>query len=100
MNPFANLLKLPVDYTECSQDMRRQVREEYIRRQKGNCQHCGQPLTGLPRPHIEEASINESLFPKGFLSNPIHLHHNHHTGMTIGAIHARCNAYLWQYEGK
>jgi len=30
----------------------------------------------------------------------MHLHHNHETDMTEGAVHAYCNAVLWQYEGK
>jgi hypothetical protein len=30
----------------------------------------------------------------------IHLQHCHKTNMTEGAVHAYCNAVLWQYEGK
>jgi len=44
--------------------------------------------------------IKKSLFPRGFFGYPIHLHHSHDTGMTIGAVHAHCNAVLWQYEGE
>jgi hypothetical protein len=28
------------------------------------------------------------------------LHHCHQTGLTIGAVHAKCNAVLWQYHGE
>lgn len=31
---------------------------------------------------------------------PVHLHHDHKTGLTIGAVHAKCNAVLWQYYGE
>jgi len=47
-----------------------------------------------------EKRIDWDLFPPGFLKNPVHLHHNHDTGMTIGAVHAYCNAVLWQYYGE
>ncbi|AGI61771.1 hypothetical protein VCO139_0016 [Vibrio phage VCO139] len=40
------------------------------------------------------------LFPKNMFQYPIHLHHDHNTGMTIGAVHARCNAVLWEYYGE
>jgi hypothetical protein len=55
-----------------------------------------------PTKEMQQKSINFSLFPGGigFLKYPIHLHHDHNTGMTIGAVHARCNAILWQYHGE
>lgn len=34
------------------------------------------------------------------LRYPVHLQHNHDTGMTEGAVHARCNAVMWQYLGR
>lgn len=93
---------LPVYYDQLDQSERRRVREEYITLQKGNCCHCGTPLTGDPAPEIRKARILWSLFPRGrgFLDHPIHLHHNRTTGLTIGAVHALCNAYLWQYKGE
>lgn len=98
---FAHLgMTLPVDYRTCSQSMRREVREEYIRRQEGKCDCCKQPLSGPPARRIQDSHYKASLFPVGFLNYPIHLHHCHQTGMTIGAVHARCNAYLWQYKGE
>ena len=45
-------------------------------------------------------AMYDILFPAFFLSHPIHLQHNHETNMTEGAVHARCNAVLWQYEGR
>jgi hypothetical protein len=40
------------------------------------------------------------LFPPNFLKYPVHLQHNHDTDMTEGAVHARCNAVMWQYHGR
>lgn len=100
-NPFADLvIKLPVYYDELSSSSRRMIREEYQRRQKNRCQHCNQPLEGPPTNEIQMAWIDLSLFPPGMLDNPVHLHHSRETGLTIGAVHARCNAWLWQYKGE
>jgi hypothetical protein len=44
--------------------------------------------------------INARLFPPNFFNWPVHLHHCHVTGLTIGAIHCHCNAVLWQYHGQ
>ena len=93
-------MKLPVDYTRLSMYERRTVREEYIRIQGGNCSHCKSPLSGMPSPTVRSMKVRESLFPEGFFDWPVHLHHNHVTGMTIGAVHAYCNAVLWQYHGE
>ena len=90
-------MKLPVNYNELTIQKRKIVREEYIKLQKGRCLHCGNLLT-------EEASktkpIDEELFPQGFFKWPVHLHHDHKTGMTKGAVHCYCNAVLWQYFGE
>ena len=90
-------MKLPVDYTTIDQRTRRLVREEYVRIQSGNCSYCKKPLNA---PAQRTLSINKSLFPNGFFKWPVHLHHDHKTGMTIGAVHNYCNAVLWQYEGE
>ena len=88
---------LPTDYTKLTTKQRKIVREQYILNQKGLCKHCGKPLHINP---ITTHIINKNLFPIGFFKNPIHLHHNHKTGMTIGAVHAKCNAIAWQYFGE
>ena len=98
--PEAPKLDLPVNYNDCSPAVRRLVREEYIRQQKGLCQHCNKLLAGLPNQEVRDAVIKVELFPPFFFVHPIHLHHNHVTGMTIGAVHARCNAWLWQFRGE
>lgn len=91
---------IPANYEAMTFAERRAVREEYISRQGGNCQHCGAPLSGAPASLITANRINWKLFPANFLRHPVHLHHCHNTGMTVGAVHALCNAVLWQYHGE
>jgi len=91
------VIQLPVNYKSLSYKFKRQVREEYVKRQEGLCYHCNQPLDKPP--HFTQ-KINWKLFPPNFDQYPIHLHHSHVTGMTIGAVHAYCNAVLWQYHGE
>jgi len=93
-------MQLPVNYNELGWQELRAVREEYIKRQDGKCYYCGAALTDPPA--IESASmpIHKQIFPPKFFNYPVHLHHDHETGMTIGAIHAQCNAVLWQYFGE
>jgi hypothetical protein len=49
---------------------------------------------------VNKNPINQILFPKSFFKYPVHLHHCHKTGLTLGAVHHYCNAYLWQYLGE
>lgn len=93
-------LTIPANYNELTQPERRKVRERYCSLQDWKCHHCGTELDQKPAAHVLSKDINMRLFPKGFLDHPIHLHHCHRTGMTIGAVHARCNAVLWQYHGE
>lgn len=91
---------LPVKYNKLKPHEKRLVREEYTRIQNGNCAHCGAPLIGPPTEEIANKWIYRKLFPDGFFNHPVHLHHNHDTGLTIGAVHNICNAVLWQYYGE
>lgn len=93
-------MKLPVNYEKLTPKERRLVREEYVRLQNGLCAHCKKDLKAEPAEDVLKLWVNESLFPTGFFKHPVHLHHNHQTGMTIGAIHNYCNAVLWQYHGE
>lgn len=93
-------MELPIKYNQADWKTRRRARLAYIEKQDGKCSFCDCPLDGRPAPDIEAAEIDLSLFPEGFLDNPIHLHHDHFTDLTIGAVHARCNAYLWEYLGE
>lgn len=90
----------PANYDRLTQPERAQLRGEYVKQQGGNCHHCGASLSGPPADSIEAKKIDWRRFPRNFLRWPVHLHHNHRTGMTIGAVHARCNAVLWQYHGE
>lgn len=91
---------LPVDYTSLEWWERRAVREQYVREQSGKCCHCGGALSAPPVGPDANKKINRRLFPKNFFKYPVHLHHCHSTGLTIGAVHNHCNAALWQYHGE
>ena len=93
-------MNLPVNYNELSVRERRTVREEYVRLQNGLCVYCGELLSGSPRKDIAKKEITEELFPPSMFKYPVHLHHNHETGMTIGAVHCYCNAVAWEYDGE
>ena len=95
-------MKLPVDYTtlDWRKGETRAVREQYIKDQNGHCMFCANPLSGSPPKSVKNKKIDWSLFPPNFLRHPVHLQHDHGTGMTEGAVHAYCNAVLWQYHGR
>lgn len=93
-------MKLPVKYNEIPIQERRKVRNEYARLQGGACYFCKQPLDGPPSEEVANKYIKKHLFPRSFFLWPIHLHHSHKDGMTIGAVHNHCNAVLWQYFGE
>lgn len=76
------------------------VRDEYVRLQEGKCYWCDCDLDEEPPERITAKEINWNLFPKGFLNAPVHLQHCHKTYMTEGAVHALCNAVMWQYHGR
>ena len=95
--PKRKPIKLPVNYDKTHYTERMVVRAEYVRIQEGLCYHCKEPLD-------EESgelnfSVDTTNFPDHFYDHPIHLHHCHKTGLTLGAVRAHCNAVLWQYYG-
>jgi len=93
-------MELPINYNKAHWTKRKAARDEYVKLQKGKCYHCGAPLDGEPATEVKDKSVKKKYYPKGFFNNPVHLHHNHDTGMTIGAIHCHCNAVLWEYHGE
>jgi hypothetical protein len=93
-------MELPINYDKSHWSIRRKAREQYIKQQEGKCCHCGEDLKKDPPENIMKKRINRRIFPKNFFKWPVHLHHDHNTGMTIGAIHSHCNAVLWQYHGE
>lgn len=93
-------MELPTNYDELHYTERRAVREAYIKQQGGICCHCGASLSDAAATSVKSTPINKRLFPSNFFKWPVHLHHSHETGMTIGAVHNYCNAILWQYHGE
>ena len=91
---------LPVDYNGLPVNEKRLVREQYIKEQDNKCMFCGEDIFTEPPERVTEKNIIWDAFPPGFLNNPIHLQHDHFTGLTEGVVHAYCNAVLWQYHGK
>lgn len=91
-------MELPCLYTKLSRAKRKSVREEYVKQQNGLCMWCEWPLDGEPPVTVTSKNINWKWFPPGFLNNPVHLQHNHDTDLTEGAVHAYCNAVMWQYH--
>ena len=91
--------RLPALYEDVTPAERKEARREYILLQEGCCWHCGGNLDGPTIPW-EVKPVNKKLFPEGFFDWPIHLHHDHKTGLTIGAVHALCNAILWEHHGQ
>ena len=62
------------------------------------------PWTDPPEDFREQwpiaAELDRGVFPAGFLNYPVHLHHDHDSGQSIGAVHAYCNAILWVHHGE
>ena len=88
----------PFNYNKLTTQERRNVRNAYVEEQCGKCMFCSELLTGAPAKSVSSKAINWRLFPPNFLKYPVHLQHCHKTGMTEGAVHAYCNAVLWQYH--
>lgn len=94
-------MNLPVNYDKLHYTQRRVVRNQYVEEQGGRCYYCDALLTSSPRDDVvNQLEIDRELFPENFFDYPVHLHHDHQTGMTIGAVHNYCNAVLWQYHGE
>jgi len=93
-------MKLPINYNTAHWKVRKIAREQYVKEQDFKCCFCDGSLNEEAPEKIRSKYINWSLFPPNFLKHPVHLHHDHATGMTIGAVHNYCNAILWQYHGK
>ena len=91
-------MELPINYEKSGWVTRKLAREQYIKEQRNKCHHCGKSLFGKPSMAVMLKPINHAMFPKHMFQHPVHLHHDRTTGLTVGALHARCNAYLWQYH--
>lgn len=90
-------MELPIRYDRATWQQRKAAREECAFRQDYRCHYCKGDLGVRPK---QDKRIDWRAFPSNFTKYPVHLHHSHDTGMTIGAVHAYCNAVLWQYHGE
>lgn len=94
-------LQIPAMYDALTWVERRMVREEYIILQKGACYYCKATLLhDTPDELKERFPLDPRYWGPKFLEHPVHLHHDHNTGLTLGATHAYCNAILAQYHGE
>lgn len=93
-------VELPVNYVKLTQPERAVIRKRYIIEQDGRCWFCDEYLCDPAAEKVLAKKLNIRLFPPGFLDHPVHLHHDHNTDLTLGAVHAYCNGYLWQYLGE
>lgn len=90
----------PVLYNKLTPSEKRAVREKYVMLQEGNCFWCKESLAGSPPKSVLSKKIDWRKFPPNFLKHPVHLQHCHKSGLTEGAVHAYCNAVMWQYHGR
>lgn len=93
-------IELPIKYGEVDWLTRKRACVQYVKDQGGLCYYCKNSLNEKPSKDVLSKWINTSLFPENFFEHPVHLHHSHETGFTIGAVHAQCNAVLWQHHGE
>ena len=93
-------MKLPINYQKSHWVVRMQARNQYVINQKGRCYHCKCMLDKKPPKSVTNIPLTAHLFPENFFKHPIHLHHSHVTGKTIGAVHNYCNAILWEYHNE
>jgi hypothetical protein len=99
LNALANDVTLPAMYDMLTPEQRRWARGEYARLQGGLCHYCKAPLAGPPTEEVQRKKL-KATYPPNFFTWAHHLHHNHATGLTVGVVHARCNAVLWEYHGE
>jgi len=91
-------MELPINYDEASSQTRKEARLQYIELQNNLCMYCGTNIHEKPYNLKTKRKVDWDNFPPNFLQYPIHLQHNHNTGLTEGAIHSLCNAISWQYD--
>ena len=92
----------PQRYHDLNTNQRHKLRDEYVEHVRGRCLYCSLKLDGKPSRIVRDSAdeIEWDDLPggkEGFLKNPVHLHHDHETGLTLAAIHALCNAHSWHF---
>lgn len=93
-------MELPVKYDDIPVKKKYLIREAYISEQNGKCYYCKGDLKCNPPKEITDKKITPKLYPPGFFNHPVHLHHSHDTGLTLGVVHNYCNAILWEYHNE
>lgn len=93
-------MDLPIVYDDVHHSVRKRARLQYVEQQGGKCWYCLKDLQGPPAPAVNIKPLHMGLFPPNFLVHPVHLHHDRETGLTVGAVHAKCNGVLWQYHNQ
>jgi len=87
-------------YKQLTPHERRSLRNAYVEAQNGLCYWCNCPLNEKPPNGITSKKIDWRRFPQKILKYPIHLQHDHDSGLTEGAVHSYCNAVMWQYHAR
>lgn len=91
---------LPVKYSELSAKRKKAVLAQYRRIQQDKCWYCERDLSQPPPDFVTAKPIDRGLYTPGFFKNPVHLQHYHYSDYTEGAVHAYCNAVLWEYHSR
>jgi hypothetical protein len=92
--------KLPIKYSKLKPYQKREIRLQYIKKQDDKCYYCKGDLDKEAPDRIKARKITPKYYPDGFFNHPVHLHHDHVTDLTLGAVHNYCNAVLWEYHGE
>lgn len=86
-------------YSLMSPKQRRWLRVKMVEEQGHKCWYCGNFVYMPPPEHIANYKYNMKRFPPNMLKHPVHLHHDHKTDECLGAVHAKCNMYMWEVDG-
>lgn len=84
-------LELPTKYSSLSGERLSAVKDAYICLQRERCWLCGDNLYELPKYIVDNPNYMGLCYNQLAEQTPLHLHHNHDTGLTLGVAHAECN---------
>lgn len=92
----------PQRYRDLNISQKQELRDQYVDYFRGRCVYCDRQLDDEPHKFVCQSAdeIEWDALPggkEGFLKNPVHLHHDHETGLTLGPVHAQCNAHSWHF---
>lgn len=84
-------LELPTKYSSLTGERKSAVKEAYICLQRDRCWLCGDDLYDPPKFLVENPNYMPLCGNQLAEHSPLHLHHDHKTGLTLGVTHAECN---------